>query len=170
MTPSRAILTTQLHSLRHTTLFPLLEAAAAHSGLDLGFVLGICSRETNCLNILGDYRGGQYHGVGLMQIDIQHPEARKARDSGSWKTQPAPLIQWGVNLLAQNLKTVAERLPRTPLMGQLKIAASGYNCGLGTAISASLHGDSDTPTTGQDYGRDVIQRMLLFEELLHAGH
>jgi len=50
----------------------------------------------------------------------------------------------------------------------LKVAASGYNSGITRALRAagSSSGDSDTFTTGKDYGKDVIARMLIFDQLL----
>ncbi len=49
---------------------------------------------------------------------------------------------------------------------QLKIAASGYNCGMGRKpIAGARHGDSDEHTTGHNYGADVMARMAIFEEL-----
>jgi hypothetical protein len=34
------------------------------------------------------------------------------------------------------------------------------------AIVGAQHGDSDSHTTGHDYGRDVMARMAIFGELL----
>ena len=36
------------------------------------FFMAIASRETNCINELGDFQHGEFHGVGIIQIDIQH--------------------------------------------------------------------------------------------------
>jgi hypothetical protein len=150
----------------------LLDKHATVHGLNRSFVYAICSRETNCVNMLGDFQGGEYHGVGVMQIDIQHDIARKARDDGSWETNPEPLIEFGCALLATNWARVREELPG--LLGllpdvQLKVAASGYNCGITRAISSVLNGDdSDAHTTGHDYGHDVIARMKIFDQLVTA--
>ena len=164
--PTRAQLLSQLHSLRHTGLYKLLETAAAQQALPLAYLLGIASRETNGHNELGDYQGGEYHGVGPMQIDIQHWLARAARDDGSWKGDPGPLIEFGAILLRQNYAAARVAFPDAGEPAWLKIAASGYNAGIETAIHAARHGDSDSPTTGHDYGRDTVQRMSIFEELL----
>lgn len=160
----------QLHSLRHTGFAAKLEQHATAHGFPTAFFFAIASRETNCLNILGDPQHGQFHGVGIVQIDIQHPIARAARDSGSFKTNPDPLIEFGAQMLADNIKQATQKFPNFNAQQHLKIAASGYNCGMGNAISGQQHGDSDLHTTGHDYGRDVINRMLVFEELIAEGN
>ncbi len=91
---------------------------------------------------------GEFHGVGIVQIDIQHPIAREARDSGSWKTNPDPLIGFGAQILASNIRTAKNDFPVFDQQQVLKIAASGYNAGIGNAISGAKQGDSDKLTTG----------------------
>lgn len=160
----------QLHSLRHTGFFPKLEAQAEAHDFPSSFFMAIASRETNCLNILGDFQHGEFHGVGIVQIDIQHQIARQARDSGSWKTNPDPLIAFGAQLLESNIAQAREAFPSLDEQHQLKIAASGYNCGITRAITGAQHGDSDKLTTGKDYGRDVMTRMAIFDELIAEGN
>jgi hypothetical protein len=132
------------------------------------FFFAIASRETNCVNELGDYQGGVAHGVGIVQIDVQHQIARQARDSGSWKTDPDPLIAFGAQLLAENIAAVSRSFPGLTGDQQLKIAAAGYNCGVGRAIQAAGDGtgDCDTFTTQHNYGSDVMARKALFDELM----
>ncbi len=163
---SKMQLLNQLHSLRHTGFATKLEQHATTHGFPTSFFFAIASRETNCLNILGDPQHGEFHGVGIIQIDTQHPIARQARDSGSWRTNPDPLIEFGARLLEDNIKRTAVRFPNLNQQQQLKIASSGYNCGITSAIDGALHGDSDLHTTGHNYGRDVITRMTIFEELI----
>jgi hypothetical protein len=160
----------QLHSLRHTGFAPKLEAQATAHDFPSSFFMAIASRETNCINELGDFQHGEFHGVGIIQIDIQHPIARQARDSGSWKTNPDPLIEFGAQLLANNIAQAHKTFPTLDQQHQLKIAASGYNCGMGNAIKGAQNGDSDKLTTGKDYGRDVMTRMAIFEELIAEGN
>jgi hypothetical protein len=169
-TPPKPLLLNQLHSLRHTGFDKMLDTAAQAHGFPTPFFFAIASRETNCLNILGDFQGGQFHGVGIVQIDIQHPIARQARDSGTWKTNPQPLIDFGASLLQANIVQAKQAFPNLPAAQQTKIAASGYNCGMKNAITGAQHGDSDRVTTGHDYGRDVMTRMAIFEELIAEGH
>ncbi|MDT7542316.1 MAG: hypothetical protein QOE33_2220 [Acidobacteriota bacterium] len=163
-------LLSQLHSLRHTGFFDKLTQAAQAHGFAASFFFGIASRETNCINELGDFQGGQFHGVGIVQIDIQHPIAKQARDDKSWITNPDPLIDFGAQLLATNINTAKQKFPALNAQQQLKLAASGYNCGMGNAILGAEHGDSDRATTGRDYGRDVMTRMAMFEELIAHGN
>ncbi|HZI48281.1 MAG TPA: hypothetical protein VFD75_10840 [Pyrinomonadaceae bacterium] len=156
----------QLHSLRHTGFAEKLEAQAAAHNFPGPFFMAIASRETNCINELGDFQHGEFHGVGIVQIDIQHPIARQARDSGSWKTNPDPLLEFGAQLLANNIAQARHAFPSLGDPQLLKIAASGYNCGITAAIKGAQHGDSDKVTTRKNYGRDVMTRMALFEELI----
>src|ERR1044072_7142498 len=156
----------QLHSLRHTGFAPKLEQQATEHGFPAPFFMGIASRETNCVNELGDFQGGQFHGVGIIQIDIQHQIAREARDSGSWKTDPEPLLDCGADLIKNNIERAIQKFPAFTTDQQLKVAASGYNCGIQRAISGAQQGDSDKFTTGKNYGQDVMTRMAIFQELL----
>ncbi|HEY0544236.1 MAG TPA: hypothetical protein VGC91_02475 [Pyrinomonadaceae bacterium] len=160
----------QLHSLRHTGFADKLAQHAPAHGLPVPYFFAIASRETNCLNILGDFQHGEFHGVGIVQIDIQHSLARQARDSGSFKTNPDPLIEFGAQMLADNINKAAQRFPNLGAQQHLKIAASGYNCGIERAITGAIQGDSDLHTTGHDYGRDVMTRMAIFEELIAHGN
>ena len=78
----------QLHSLRHTGFAPKLEQQATEHGFPAPFFMGIASRETNCINELGDFQGGQFHGVGIIQIDIQHELRVKRATVGAGKLIP----------------------------------------------------------------------------------
>lgn len=167
--PTKIQLLNQLHSLRHTGFAPRLEQHANAHGFSTPFFFAIASRETNCINELGDFQKGEFHGVGIIQIDIQHPIARQARDGGSWKTNPDPLIDFGAQILQANIAKAKQRFPNLSAEQQLKIAASGYNCGINRAITGAEHGDSDKLTTGKDYGRDVMTRMAIFAELISEG-
>lgn len=155
----------ELRRLRSSGLLALLEKHAKAHGLPLPYVVAIASRETNARNILGD--GG--HGVGLMQIDIQHPIALHARDSGSWRTQPEPLIEFGCALLAANYRRAATAFPHADAWAWLKIGASAYNTGIERAIEDSRRGDSDLRTTQRDYGHDVMGRVPVFAALLETS-
>ena len=170
-TPTKSQLLNQLHGLRNTGFADKLKQQATANNLPTQFFFGIASRETNCRNILGDQINGQFHGVGIVQIDIQHPIARNARDTGTWKTNPDPLIEFGAQMLANNLKLAQQKFPTLTAEQHLKIAASGYNCGMGNALKGQQQfGDSDKRTTGHDYGRDVLNRMAVFSELIAEGN
>lgn len=166
---TRDQLQTQLQRLRDTGFADKLSAQATSKGFPVPFFFAIASRETNCINELGDFQDGAAHGVGIIQIDVQHPIARQARDDGSWKTNPDPLIGFGAQLLAENIEQAKQAFPQFTPPDQLKVAASGYNCGIGNAISGAREGDSDRHTTGHDYGADVISRMRIFVDLLNPA-
>lgn len=167
-TPTQAQLQAQLDQLKTAGFDVMLANAATANGLTPSFLFAIASRETNCRNILGDKQNDGFHGVGIIQIDIQHPIARMARDSGSWQTNPGPLIAFGAALLAADIIQVEHNLPTLTGNDVLKVAASGYNCGITRAIRAAgfAAGDSDVFTTGKDYGKDVIARMLIFQQIM----
>jgi hypothetical protein len=156
----------QLRRLRQTGFAALLSQQAEANGFTPAFFFAIASRETNCVNELGDIRADGAHGIGIVQVDAQHVVAREARDSGSWQTNPAPLIAFAAQLLAQNIRQARETFPELPGDGQLKIAASGYNCGMGNAIAGQRNGNCDERTTGHNYGADVMARKELFEKLM----
>ena len=163
-TPSEHELLHQLHRLRDTGFADKLAHHANAHGFPVAYFYAIASRETNCVNELGDFQGGENHGVGIVQIDIQHDIARQARDSGSWKTNPDPLIEFGAQILASNIGQARHHFPAFDQHQVLKIAASGYNGGMGRAIPDAEQGDSDRRTTGHDYGADVMARMAIFEK------
>jgi hypothetical protein len=168
--PTKNEILSQLHSLRHTGFAPKLEAQATAKNFPATYFFAIASRETNCINELGDHQHDGFHGVGIVQIDIQHPLARQARDSGSWKTNPDPLIEFGAQILKDNIAAAKAAFPNFGDDQVLKIAASGYNCGMTRAIEAARNGgDSDKPTTGHNYGRDVMTRKAIFDELIAEG-
>jgi hypothetical protein len=41
---------------------------------------------------------------------------------------------------------------------------------MSNAILGEQHGDSDSHTTGHNYGRDVMARKAMFEDLIAHGH
>lgn len=157
----------QLRRLKQTGFDQLLSQQAAAHGFEPSFFFAIASRETNCVNELGDVRPDGAHGVGIVQIDVQYPLARQARDSGTWQHSPATLVAFGAQLLADNIRQAQQALPSHSSEQQLKVAAAGYNCGMTRAIAAAKNGqDSDAHTTGANYGADVMARKVLFEQLM----
>jgi hypothetical protein len=166
-TPTVPQLRAQLAAVKANGLFAVLQNAAWTNGLPLPLVLGIGSRETNLVNELGDLIDGQYHGVGILQRDVQHADARAARDDGSWKTNPAAMVNADCAEIAQDLIAVRANFPLRSLTEQFQIVANAYNCGLRNAIAAALAGDPDSRSTGKNYGSDVMARMAVFTTLLN---
>jgi len=165
--PTKPELQVQLQQLRDSGLATKLAQQATAHGLAPEFLFAIASRETDCINKLGDVQNGVAHGIGILQIDVQHDIARQARDEGSWKTNPDPLIAFGAQMLADSLRQVRTAFAAAPPEQQRKITASGYNCGLGRAMAVARNGgDCDQHTTKGNYGTDVIARMKVFAELL----
>lgn len=153
----------QLALAKRSGVYALLRDSAARQDVPLAYVLAIASRETGIRNILGD--GG--HGVGVIQIDIRHHElARLAKERGTWKNNPLPLIDYGIQMLWGNRRWAAREWPELTSTQHLKIAAAAYNAGRGGARAGADDGDCDLRTTGRDYGRDVLARMAVFETLI----
>lgn len=156
----------QIDQLKAENCFEPMQIAAKRHALPLAFVCAIASRETNCRNEMGDYRGGVYHGVGVMQIDMQHKIARVAEEGGLWRSQPGLLIDVGCGILAGGL--VAANV-HAGLGGDdaLRFAAAAYNAGIGAAMWGHREDNVDAYTTGHDYGHDVVfERMPAFAGVL----
>jgi hypothetical protein len=169
-TPSRAQLLLQLDTIHHNGQLAVLErVATTHGILPTALWIAINSRETNCVNELGDFQGGEHHGVGMCQIDIQHPIARQARDDGSWKTPEGfeRLQEYGASILATNIASVRGYFDDVTDEDVYRIAADGYNEHMDRAEhDAEDGGDPDRLTTGHNYGADVVARMKIFADLL----
>ena len=159
-------LAAELERAKQKGIFDLLSAAAEKHSLDLAYLLAVASRETGITNELGDFG----HGVGVLQIDIRfHPIALTAKQTGAWKTDAGPLIDYGAGMLAHNVAWATQTFPqfsRGDGSGWLKIGASAYNAGQGGAAHGTEQGDSDKFTTGKNYGADVLERMAGFTSLL----
>lgn len=159
----------QIARLKIQGCWDAIEASAGKHNLPLAFVCAICSRETNCDNKLGDFRGGVYHGVGVMQIDIQHEIARVAIADRTWKEHPEPLIEFGCRLLAADRDLAKNGGLGLDGYDLLRFTAAAYNAGFGGARLGHREGDCDRYTTGHNYGHDVLQRMDAFQRALEAG-
>jgi hypothetical protein len=167
-TPSIQQIQKHLDRLKATGFDIKLDRAAKANGLQTAFFFAMASRATSCRNTLFNVKKGGPHGVGIVQVDIRHPIAKMACDTGTWKTDPDPLIEFAARLLSADILQVQHNLPILHGNEVLKVVASGYNCGIARALRAagSSRGDSDVFTTGKDYGKDVIARMLIIEQLL----
>ena len=171
MTFTRSQLVLQLDNLTRDGDLPVLLGVADAHGLPRHYWLAINSRETNCVNELGDYQGGEHHGVGMDQVDIQHDIARQARDNGTWNTPAGfkALQDFGAALLQSYVHRVLEAWGQANVDAEaLRVAAAGYNAGVESALDAEDAGNCDTVTTGGDYGKDVMARAAIFAQLLAA--
>ena len=161
----RQALKWQLRRAQKAGLTSMLREGAQKAHIPVEYALAIASRETGIRNLLGD--GGQ--GIGVCQIDVRfHEIAKRAKLTGSWKTFPLPLIEYGCAMLGENIGWARRTFPDLDFQQCLKVAASAYNCGRSGARLGHEAEDSDLRTTGKDYGRDVLKRMKIFAELISA--
>lgn len=146
---------------------PLFEAAATRYDFPTSFLMALASRETNMTNMKGDFRGGIYHGFGIIQVDIG--TAREWCESGKWQDVGEAIMK-GTSILAgkrnELVKAHAHFKSDEDFMWVL---AASYNHGAhGSLGDYILRGSPDLHTTGHDYGKDVIGRWHEFEHLMAA--
>jgi hypothetical protein len=117
-------------------------------------LLGMASRETGILNIIGDHG----YGHGVMQIDSRwHHHFLVNNKNGM---DPFTNIDYGALLLAANLRAYN---------GDLFNAISAYNCGSGSVNKALRDGKSaEAFTTGGDYATDCTGRAAKFKAIMEA--
>lgn len=165
-TPPRAELARQLREIQGNGLLAMIQKATQANGIELAMGVAVASRETNCKNILGDPQPDGRHGVGIMQRDIQHADARAARDNGTWSTPEGTqaLIDANVAELASNRAVAQSRLEGW--QAAMTVAFAGYNCGITRAIADGLDGNADRRTTGANYGSDCFARYQVFADLI----
>lgn len=157
---------------------PHFELIAEQHGSTVAHFLAFASRETNMRNIKGDYRDGQYHGFGPMQVDIG-TDPKFARE---WSPQNAtPGILRGGEIYQEKVDQVTKgqgkrlSVKRKGFTGRQcdaddirRIATAAYNCGLWAYFHFSNETHIDLSTTGKDYSRDVYDRAILFARLREA--
>jgi len=151
-------LSRQLSHATSNGWIPYFADAAQLSHFDTEFLLAIASRETNLLNIKGDFRDGVYHGFGIMQVDVGTDPDFCAK----WTPdQVDGSIQRGTKILAGKRDSLAAKN-----VTDLKAIAAAYNTGASNVIRSVESGvDPDRTTTGHDYGSDVIARRAVFVKL-----
>lgn len=152
---------------------------AKRAGTTTAHLLGIGSRETNLKNIRGDFRGGQYHGFGVMQVDI-------GTDPGyarHWTPQNVePSIVRGIDIYLGKVADIRSCVGRRSIVrgrsftgkpvdpeDLRRIATAAYNCGRWAHYHFSRGENVDSTTTGHDYSRDVYDRAVEFADLLTEG-
>jgi hypothetical protein len=156
---------------------PAFEKAAQTYNLPVALLMAIASRETNMCNIEGDFYEGQYHGYGLMQIDIgSFPDWVK---SGAW-TSPAESIAKGAEVLDGKRAEIEQGQGKTLMIEgrsfvgrkfdtsdqMLQVATADYNCGLWGYYAFSKGEPIDSFTAGKNYSSDVWLRKAFFTALL----
>ena len=150
---------------------PMFAAAAKAYDFPLALVMAIASRETNMTNMKGDYRFNKrlgkkvYNGYGIMQVDINTDENWCL--SGKW-ANVADAIMHGVSILDGKRDDLNRRWKGQRTLQQfLWTLAASYNHGAkGSYEDFVEFANPDKNTTGHDYGRDVLGRMIEFNALL----
>jgi hypothetical protein len=136
------------------------------AGLPAGLLLALASRETDMNDVVGD----SGHGRGLFQIDDRwHPDFLGRHRAGGPGGKPPvrDAARYAAELVRANLDYA--RRKGIPERDRLKFALSAYNAGAGGAWSGYREeGNSDARTTGRDYGRDVLARFALFQQILNG--
>jgi hypothetical protein len=156
---TQAQLKAQLDDVTRAGWLPFFQAAAIQTGIPVELLLAIGSRETNLKNIKGDFRKGEYHGFGIMQVDIGTDRAF----CEAWtEAKVAESIIKGATILRAKFAYLRHR----GIPGSWKNTAAAYNAGEQAVITAIQTGeDPDSKTTGKDYGSDVAARAEIFARL-----
>jgi hypothetical protein len=158
-------LKTQIDGAKQGGLAAACLAAERKRKLPPGLLLAIASRETNCVNKLGD--GG--HGRGVFQIDDRAHRDWIDKHAGPGGLPGIPVsAAFAASILGSGL-AAAKRLK---LKGDaaIKFGAAAYNAGEGGATKALReHGDPDRGTAHGNYGDDVITRLHLIQAWLNGA-
>jgi soluble lytic murein transglycosylase-like protein len=148
-------ITGELTYAKSQGLMPAFDAAAVATGIDRNLLLAVASRESNMgLGLDANWLGDGGAGMGLMQVD------RNAHPGFAARHNPRNNRE---NVLkgAQILKAEINRYG-----GNLNYALPAYNAGSGNVNKALGRGLSpDAYTTGDDYGRDVLDRYSIIKSM-----
>jgi hypothetical protein len=161
----RSFIRIHFHAALQHGWLPFFKEAAEAPKFDPAYLMAIASRETNMQNIKGDFRGGKYHGFGVMQVDIGTDPAFAT--SGAWK-DARKAIERGTEILASKRAELQHRHANFKSEQDfLWVLAASYNHGSTGSLGDYLqHGSPDLHTTGHDYGHDVVGRFKEFGALL----
>ena len=155
-------LKTEFDGAKQSGIVTACLAAERKRKLPAGLLIAIASRETNCVNKLGD--GG--HGRGVFQIDDRSHRVWIDRNAGPGGLPEIPVsAAYAAAILASGL-TAAKKL-RLKGDAAIKFGAAAYNAGEGGAAKAlKEQGDADRGTAHGNYGDDVITRLHLIQAWL----
>jgi hypothetical protein len=133
-----------------------INSAAQQTGVPASIIAGIGDRETlwgtsSDLSQPGPGGTGDGgHGLGLMQLDNRY------NPISNW-TDPTANVLKGAQVYASGYTQLQNAGVDPSIL--TKAAASAYNAGVSAVLSAINNGaDSDSPTTGGNYGADVVGR------------
>ena len=148
-------ITGELTYAKASGFMPAFDNAATATGIDRNLLLAIASRESSMgLSLDSRGLGDNGHGNGLMQVDDRY--------HGGYTATVSP-FDHRANVLkgAQILQAEINRYG-----GNLNYALPAYNAGSGNVDKAIGRGLSpDAYTTGNDYGRDVLDRYQIIKSM-----
>jgi hypothetical protein len=160
---TKADLAAELERARTKRWDRAMAAAETEKALPVGLLLAVASQETDMNDVVGD--GG--HGRGLFQIDDRSHTDFLTEQGASGPGGKPPVkaaAKYAAALLRGNLDFgVAKGVKKAD---RTKFMLSAYNAGAGGALAGHAEGDSDKRTTGGDYGKSVLARYAVFQELL----
>lgn len=176
MNITKAQIKSQFTRVKRDGWLELFKRAAEQHGHTVALLLAIGSRETNLKNIKGDFRGGVYHGFGVMQVDIGTDLTFTQRWSPA---NPEPAIMRGGEILAEKRRDAEKNIgKRVSVKGHSytitsadaddvrRMSVAGYNAGRWPQYHFARGENMDSTTTGKDYSRDVYDRAVVFAMLL----
>lgn len=168
----------QYQKVKRRGWLPVFQREAKRAGTSTAHLLGIGSRETNLENIRGDFRGGIYHGAGVLQVDIgTDPEYVRTWTPDKWEGSVVRGTDILISKIDDTLKTQNKRVAvrGRSFVGKpveaddlRRIATAAYNCGRWAYYHFSNGNNVDSSTTGGQYSRSVYDRAIGFAKLLEA--
>lgn len=180
MNANRHDLEIQYHRVKVNGWLPSFQREAKRAGVTTARLLALGSRETNLQDIKGDFRGGVYHGFGVLQVDI----GTDAAWCRQWtKGQVDGGVKRGVDIYLGKVSQIVHHVGQRQLIGSRafigkpveqddiqRIATGAYNCGLWAYYHFSRGENVDSTTTGHDYSRDVYDRAVEFADILEKDN
>ena len=181
--------------MKHLGVLRTRKALALGDDLISGeLLIALAIRESGLRNVLGDYSADKKraHARGAFQIhDRYHseflrsvpgcvaarwiPEATRAnwipvKGTHAMMRWMCPTWEDGARY-AQEILTGFVKIARAQNIRaghtRLRIALAAYNTGMGGALEGYRADDIDMNTTGKDYSRDVLRRMMFVHEWLN---
>jgi len=160
---TKPMLTAELARARAAGWDRVCSAEERRAKLPAGLLLAIASQETDTNDVVGD----SGHGRGLFQIDDRsHGSFLGEHGAGGPGGKPpvAAAARYAAGIVTWGLQYGRDHGVRDADL--LKFGLSAYNAGAKGALDGYRAGDSDRKTTGGDYGRCVLGRFAIYQELL----
>lgn len=154
------VISSQIAFIMANGIMPAFTQASYITGVDRDLLLAVASRESNMgMNLDENWLGDNGHGYGIMQIDKRY---HSAFTSNNAPNNHAANILKGATIL----KAEIDRFNGNKLH-----ALAAYNAGPSSVREAIMQGlDPDLYTTGQNYGKDVLNRYKIIKALGGNSH